>query len=259
MSHIQYQNRKQNHPHEFSIAKERFKLGDNVFLKNDKSKLRGREVYKVVEVFVKDDENWAKLQKSETQFRSKEYLVKCAEIFHVPAPAVPIEDDEKVLEGNAVPDVQNNDADNIPIESEGLKLGDGKTEDVIEVVQVKDAHKLFEDQANNSNDERPRRRAARKNRHNIQEMVAMGILKVNKTDIPKPPTHAWDWDAFRDLVETEDSITVSRSLVNSVEEDVSLDDSLTSSGNNSPVQTPVSLSPVQSPMGPQQFDEVHYD
>ena len=88
MSRMEYQNRKQKHPHEFSISKEQFKLGDNVFLKNDKSKLRGREVYKVVEVFIKDDENWAKLQKSETQFRSKEYLVKCAEIFHVPVHAV---------------------------------------------------------------------------------------------------------------------------------------------------------------------------
>merc|ERR1711888_200777 len=56
MSSVQYQNRKQNHPKKFSIPKERFELGDNV--------LRGRENYKVVELFVKDDENWAKLQKS---------------------------------------------------------------------------------------------------------------------------------------------------------------------------------------------------
>ena len=97
-----------------------------------------------------------------------------------------------------------------------------------------------------------------KNRNNIKEMVAAGILKIDEADIPKPPTHAWDWDTFRDLIEAEDSITVSRSLVDSVAGDVSLDDPLTSSGNNSPVQTPVSLSPVQSPVRPQQYDDVHY-
>ena len=96
-----------------------------------------------------------------------------------------------------------------------------------------------------------------KNRDNIKEMVAMGILKVNKTDIPKPPTHAWDWNTFRDLVEAEDSITVSRSLVDSVAGDVSWDDTPTSSGNDSPVQTPVSSSPVQVPMEPQQCDDVY--
>ena len=98
-----------------------------------------------------------------------------------------------------------------------------------------------------------------KNKRNIKEMVAMGVLKVNKTVTPKPPTHAWDWNTFRDLVEAEDSITVSRSLINSVAQDVSLDDSPISSGNNSPVQTPVSLSPVQSPVRPQQYDDVHYE
>merc|ERR1711888_420457 len=35
MSRMQYQNRKQNHPQEFSVAKEQFKPGDNVFVKND--------------------------------------------------------------------------------------------------------------------------------------------------------------------------------------------------------------------------------
>ena len=256
-------------------------------MKNGKSKLRGRETYKVVEVFTKDDENWAKLQKSEKQFRSKEYLVKCAEIFHVPVPALDTKNDENVVEGNVDPDVQDNhdipvpavdtendekgleetavpiiqetDADNTPTELEGLQPHDDKTKGAFEVIQEEDAHELFEGRPNKSNDERPRRRAARKNRHNIQEMVAMGILKVNKDDIPKLPTHAWDWDAFRELVEAKYIFTVSRSLVKSITEDVSLDDSLISSGNNSSMQTPVSSSPEQSPVEPLQFDDAHYD
>ena len=173
-------------------------------MKNDKSKLRGREVYKVVEVFVKDDENWAKLQKSETQFRSKEYLVKCAEIFHVPVPAVDTKDDEKVLEesdtsdvqenddvsvphvdtdndekllvGNDVPAAQDKDADNIPIQFEELQPCDDKTKDVIQAVPEDDVHDPFEDQTNSSSDQRPRRRAAMRNERNIKEMLAMGVL-----------------------------------------------------------------------------------
>ena len=187
---MQYQNRKQNHPHEFSTSKEQFKLGDNVFLKNDKSKLRGREVYKVVEVFVKDDENWAKLQKSETQFRSKEYLVKCAEIFHVPVPIVANEDDGKILEEMVASPVQDDDDENTSIEVEEFQSCDD-TKDVVEAIQEEEANEPFEEQTNAKN-ERPRRRAANKNRENIKEMIATGILKVNKTDIPKPPTHAWD-------------------------------------------------------------------
>ena len=90
-------------------------------------------------------------------------------------------------------------------------------------------------------------------------MLDMGVLKVNKPVAPKPPTHAWNWDAFRDLVEAEDSITVRRSFINSVAQDVSSDDSPISSGSDSPLQTPVSLSPDQSPVRPQQYDDVQYE
>ena len=98
-----------------------------------------------------------------------------------------------------------------------------------------------------------------RNERNIKEMLAMGVLKVNKSITPKPPTHAWNWDTFQDLVETEDSITVRRSLINSVAQDVSSDDSPISSGNDFPVQTPVSLSPLQSPVRPQQYDDVQHE
>ena len=98
-----------------------------------------------------------------------------------------------------------------------------------------------------------------KNRDNIKEMVATGILKVNKTDIPKPPTHAWDWNTFRDLVDAEDSITIIRSGVEPIAEDVSWDETSAPSEDDSPVQTPTSLSPVQAPMEPLQYDDVDSD
>ena len=216
-------------------------------------------MYKVVEVFVKDNEDWAKLQKSETQFRSKEYLVKCAEILRVPVPAVDVEDDEKGLEENTVPGIQDTEADNIPAEFQGLQHSDDTTKDVHDAIQEEDAHESPKDRINNSDYERPRRRAAMKNRDNIKEMVATGILKVNKTDIPKLPTHAWDWNTFRDLVDAEDNITIVRYAVEPAAEDMSWDKTSAPSGNDSPVQTPTSLSPVQAPMEPLQYDDVDSD
>ena len=59
------------------------KIGDDVYVKHDKSKQRGRESYKVVKLFDEKDENWATLQKNSSKFMSKEYDVKIAEIFPV--------------------------------------------------------------------------------------------------------------------------------------------------------------------------------
>ena len=64
------------------VTKE-FKVGDNVFLKNGKSKLRGREMFKILDLFNYQNEKWATLLKTETQFRAKPYKVKLSEIFLV--------------------------------------------------------------------------------------------------------------------------------------------------------------------------------
>ena len=50
MSDDLFQKRKLQHPEHFSVSEEEFNIGDNVFLKDDKYKLRGREMFKVVEV-----------------------------------------------------------------------------------------------------------------------------------------------------------------------------------------------------------------
>ena len=54
-------------------------------------------------------------------------------------------------------------------------------------------------------------------------------------------------------------ILVSRSFVNSIVGEVSLDDSLTSSETNSPIQIPVPLSPVHALVESQQGDDAHED
>ena len=59
-------------------------IGHNVFLKEDNTKLRARELYKVVDIFLEDDEEWATVQKHHSQFRMKKYKVKISELILLP-------------------------------------------------------------------------------------------------------------------------------------------------------------------------------
>ena len=71
-------------------------VGHNVFIKNDKSKVKARELYKVVDVFIKDNESLAVIQKHNSQFRLKRYNVKVAELLLLPGQTY----DEPMLEDN---------------------------------------------------------------------------------------------------------------------------------------------------------------
>ena len=93
LSETQNKNRKDAHPIN-EQAKATFKtlpsptpvkLGDNIFIKNDLTKLRGREQYKVVDI-VKDDNNedWIEVQKADSQLRSRRYKLKPTEVIPVP-------------------------------------------------------------------------------------------------------------------------------------------------------------------------------
>ena len=65
--------RKARHP-QVPQLEYNFKVGDNVFLKRDLSKLRGREMYKIVSFFQRhsDGENMAIVRKCENKFMSKD-------------------------------------------------------------------------------------------------------------------------------------------------------------------------------------------
>ena len=88
MSEEQLQKRKFQHPPKLQEQSDKFKVGDNVYIKHSKSKLKAREMFKIVNIFRKNEENWAIIQKSDISFRAKEYIVKTAEIFHFPGPSV---------------------------------------------------------------------------------------------------------------------------------------------------------------------------
>ena len=51
-------------------------IGLNVYLKNDKSKLKARQMYKIIEIFDKDNEKWITIQKHDSQFRQKSIRLK---------------------------------------------------------------------------------------------------------------------------------------------------------------------------------------
>ena len=65
----QFKNRVSKHNKNPSESATKYSVGDNVFLRNGKDKTRGREMYKITDIYVKAREPWAKLQKVETQFR----------------------------------------------------------------------------------------------------------------------------------------------------------------------------------------------
>ena len=73
------------------------KVGDQVFIRNDLTKLRGREQYKVVELKNEDDIDWAVLQKSDSQLRSKRYKLKLTEIILVPFGSNTIKDIPQII------------------------------------------------------------------------------------------------------------------------------------------------------------------
>ena len=66
-----------------------FTVGQLVYIKADKSKLATRKQYIITEIFTKDDEQFATLQKTDTQFRQKEYTMKLAEIMPIPGKPEP--------------------------------------------------------------------------------------------------------------------------------------------------------------------------
>ena len=81
-----------NEPNNFNFPN--ISIGLNVFLKSDKSKLKARQLYRIVDVYFKDKEKWVTIQKHDTQFRAKKYQVKAAEIIPLPGQAVSVSESD---------------------------------------------------------------------------------------------------------------------------------------------------------------------
>ena len=183
-------------------------VGDNVFLKSDKSKLRGREVYKVTNLFQKNGEQWATIQKCETKFMSKQYEVKISEIFIAPKNKVLIdisnkdeaqddEEDEKVSQApldNPVEISENpqEDLHNKKASSSEMILDDVNNKKGISTNKETSTNETFEEV--NISKRRPKRKAAEKFNSKMKELLSCLHTEISLSR--KPPTHGWyyeDW------------------------------------------------------------------
>ena len=165
-----------------------------------------------------------------------------------------IEDEEEDLEGSSEPHNQHENADKTSDEVLRPPLNDDVVEDVHIVDRREADHEPTKEDATNFRYERPRRTAAARNRDNIKEMISTGILKMNTTSVPKPPTHGWIWTTFRDLVVDEDDIIIVRSTGDS---DVSRTEN--SAGTYSPLVNYAPPSPSRTSTDPLHTSDMDSD
>ena len=59
-------------------------VGHNVLIKSERSKLSARKPYRVIDLFEKNGEKYATLQKHDSQFRAKQYKLKISELLLLP-------------------------------------------------------------------------------------------------------------------------------------------------------------------------------
>ena len=209
-------------------SQHRLAVGSNIFLKNDKNKLRGREMYKVVELFFKNNESWAKIQKTESQFRAKTYEVKTDEIFPVPGDSLNLNHDEELATNDddkepSTEDVHTKTADDKvrSDEESNCEVNDTIMSEGLEV--SKENPKSDCGPENNiTGDEtvespyitpykRGRRQAAIKSSKQFKKLISEGLLMVRTpTKKLRPPDHAWNWNDFFHLCNMEDTWFVSK-------------------------------------------------
>ena len=189
-------------------------MGDNVFLKADKSKLRGREAYKVVKLFLKNDEKWATIQKCETKFMSKEYDVKFSELFKVPQPRInnfpdianaeEITDNKEPVEQIEPLEFKVSNRKELVTQNRQSRQGQGYPEDVPLVCDMEhksqgkdcieeDTDKSEEDsEQKQTYSKRPKRKAALKFQDKMKEILP--CLKI-KTDLAAiRSSHGWKYE-----------------------------------------------------------------
>ena len=195
LSHQQYEERSKHHPDPVIKDEFRFEIGDNVYLKGDKSKYRAREMSKITDLFTKEKEMWARLHKFDSQFRAKEYDMKLAELMPV-APKdeiiherMPMRIGESIMHEQS--DVVNSDTDKE--ESDTLEVGDIKPNIPELDVNLKQQR---------GEQDRPRRKAASRCQRKLRDLVDQQLLLVNmeekgaRKETRSPLLHPWNWDDF---------------------------------------------------------------
>ena len=193
LSQKQLNSRIEKHPHEETKSSTKVEVGDNVFIKFDKSKLRGREMYKITKLFKKNEEPWAIVQKCESKFMSKEYEVKLSEIF--PILKSPYTNTDK---GNL--DHDDDGKVNIEDEMDEDKINE-KDESITEDEKEVDIQEINKNKARP-----PKRKAALKSREHFKKIInCLHVKKTSKIQSTLPaPLHGWNYDDWLKNVEDSD-------------------------------------------------------
>ena len=218
LSEEQYKKRSLNHPKETITTKQDFTCGDIVFLKADVNKLRGREMYRIVDIFQKQGEQWAFIQKTEKQFRSKKYEVKLSEVFLVPGGT-----------GHTL-DPQEHESDitekEVPLYSDENTVSTNEHASTKENKQDRQAGAIntptfsSEDAHQSHKSARKPRKAAIKCSVQVKDLASRKLLNIKTSEKKQePPRHAWDYDQFCLLLEEHSVVSSRCSPIENCQED----------------------------------------
>ena len=219
LSQKQLASRIDKHPKTKIKTSTKFSVGDNVFLKFDKSKLRGREMYKITKLFQKNQEPCAILQKCESKFMSKEYEVKIAEIFPIVKNSNTNDNEENSNEANDKKDTSENvkDFDDKPTEEDTVvnatadnENNNGNDEDINrsenDVDKTATKEEINIQETHNNMARPPRRRAALKSRENFKKIIdCLHVKTISKPQFKNThPIHGWNYDDWVKSIEESD-------------------------------------------------------
>ena len=173
-------------------------IGDDVYVKNDKSKQRAREKYKVVKLFREGDEEWAILQKNNSKFMAKEYKVKIAEVF----PAIKKKPDEKSLDEKNI--AEPLESDEKESETEGSAQEQSNNTCLDSEGKENDKFKDPEEPLNQSDKPRGSRKAASAAREKFKHYRIKEVNSELNEEIPGQPRHVWNYSDWLKLIEEND-------------------------------------------------------
>ena len=196
-----------------------FNIGDNVFMKRDINKLRGREAYKIVNIYISNNEEMATIRKSDKKFMAKDYEVKLAEIIPINKQKIKQYNSDEELESAVAPErevvVPGREVvapgrkivapghEVVTPEHEVSSSNDGNNnpED-----KSTDNDRIDADTENRTSSRRPKRRSAIKQENLLKKLITSKSLHVADSKPPekKIPTHGFCYEEWVRLLDSND-------------------------------------------------------
>ena len=191
LSELQFNRRKESH-NTPSVQKEpHYVVGDLVFMRNGMNKLKGREMFRILDIYFTAGESWAKLQKNEDQFRSKSYDVKLSEI--IPIKGFSKGQSQMQNAGEVLTKCSNKDIEPTAAKQNEVILQPKNHEPCNYTEAKRQPYQVTPDPTQN----KQRRKAAIQAEENTKNLAAQGVLKIGLHPLKKQiATHGWNWEDF---------------------------------------------------------------